>query len=97
MLSEARTLEPVGLIGAILETEGKLVMIKGFTEDSAIKDAGLEKGAVIIKVDGKSVESFADFKVAIIDKKPGEHVDLLYLDNAESGSKNVKSVDLVLR
>jgi uncharacterized iron-regulated protein len=97
VLSAAQSLEPVGLIGALLETEGKLVVIKGFTDNSASRDAGLEKGMIIIKVDGKKVESFADFKVAIIDKKPGESVDLSYLENADSGSKDVKSINLVLR
>jgi len=97
VLSPEQSLEPVGLIGALLETEGKLVVIKGFTDNSAIKDAGLLQGAVIIKVDDKKVESFADFKVAIIDKKPGERVKLFYLENAKSGSKDVKSVNLQLR
>jgi len=97
VLSPAQSLEPVGLIGALLETEGKLVVVKGFTDNSAIKDAGLLQGAAIIKVDDKKVESFADFKVAIIDKKPGDHVELFYLENAESGSKDVKSVNLQLR
>jgi uncharacterized iron-regulated protein len=97
VLSPAQSLQPVGLIGALLETEGKLVVIKGFTDNSAVKDAGLPKGAVIIKVDDKKVESFADFKVAIIDRKPGDRVDLFYLENAESGSKDVKSVTLELR
>jgi uncharacterized iron-regulated protein len=97
VLSPAQSLEPVGLIGALLETEGKLVVIKGFTDNSAAKDAGLLTGAVIIKVDDKKVESFADFKVAIIDKKPGDRVELFYLENAESGSKDVKSVNLQLR
>jgi uncharacterized iron-regulated protein len=97
VLSAEQSLQPVGLIGALLETEGKLVMIKGFSDNSAIKDAGLPKGAVIIKVDDTKVESFADFKMAIIDKKPGERVDLFYLENAESGSKDVKSINLELR
>ena len=97
VLSAKRTLQPAGLIGALLETEGKRVVIKGFSDNSAIKDAGLEKGTVIISVDDEKVESFADFKLAIMDKKPGDSVELHYLENAEAGSKDKKSIKLELR
>ena len=97
VLSEEQSLEPVGLIGALLETEGKLLVIKGFSDNSAAKDAGLVEGAVITGVDTETVESFADFKLAIMGKKPGDSVELHYLENAEGGSKDRKSVNLELR
>ena len=97
VLSEEQSLQPAGLIGAFLETEGKLLMIKGFSDNSAVKDAGLVEGAVILGVDNKTVESFADFKLAIMSKKPGDSVELHYLKNTESGSKDRESVNLELR
>ncbi len=97
VLSAKQTLKPVGLIGALLHTEGKLVVIKGFSDNSAAKDAGLVKGTVIISVDNKTVKSFSDFKLAILDKKPGDSIELHYLENAEAGSKDIKSVNLELR
>ena len=97
VLSAEQSLQPVGLIGAFLQTEGKLLVIKGFSDDSAAKDAGLEEGAVIISVDNETVESFADFKLAIMARKPGDSVELQYLTNAEGGSKNKKRVSLKLR
>ncbi len=97
VLSAEQSLQPVGLIGALLEAEGRLVIIKDFSHNSAIKDAGLPKGAVIIGVNDDAVESFADFKLAIIDKKPGDSIELHYLDNAEEGSKDRKSVTVELR
>jgi len=97
VLSTEQPLEPAGLIGAFLETEGKLLVIKGFSDDSAAKDAGLVEGAVITGVDNETVESFADFKLAIMGKKPGDSIELHYLENAEGGSKDRKSVNLVLR
>ena len=97
MLSTVQSLEPVGLIGALLETEGKLLVIKGFSDNSAAKDAGLVAGAVIISVNNKKVESFADFKLAIMGNKPGDSVELHYLENAEGGSKDRKTVNLELR
>jgi uncharacterized iron-regulated protein len=97
VLSSERSLDPVGLIGALLETEGQLVVIKGFSHNSAVKDAGVEKGAVIIGVDDEKVQSFADFKLAIMDKKRGDSIELHYLENAESSNKDTKSVNLELR
>jgi uncharacterized iron-regulated protein len=97
VLSEEQSLEPAGLIGALLETEGKLLVIKGFSDNSAAKDAGLTKGTVITGVDTETVESFADFKLAVMDKKPGDSIEIHYIDNAEGGSKDSRSVTLELR
>ncbi len=97
VLSEERTLEPIGLIGALLETEGELIVIRGFSHNSAIRDAGVEKGAVIVGVDDETVETFAEFKLALMNKKVGDSIDLHYLENADAGAKDKKSVTLVLR
>lgn len=97
VLSPLQSLKSGGLIGAMLETEGKLLVIKGFSDDSAVKDAGLQKGTVIIGVDDITVESFADFKLAVLDKKPGDSIELHYIDNAEAGGKHRKTIRLELR
>jgi uncharacterized iron-regulated protein len=97
VLSEEKSLNPIGLIGALLETEGKLIVIKGFSHNSAVRDAGVEKGAVIVGVDDESVENFAEFKLAMMNKKVGDSIDLHYLENADAGTKDKKSVKLELR
>jgi len=97
VISAQQELEPVGLIGAFLESEGKLVVIRDFSHDSAVKEAGLEKGAVIIGIDNRTIESFADFKLTLMEKRAGDTIKLRYLDSAEQGKKDVKSVEIVLR
>jgi uncharacterized iron-regulated protein len=97
VLSVEQSLPPTGLVGAFLETEGKLLTIEGFSDNSAVKDAGLKKGAVIIGVDEKQVENFSDFKFAIMSKKPGDTINLHYLDSAEAGKKKRKSISIELR
>ena len=97
VLSVKQTLGPVGLIGAFLNTEGKLLTIKGFSKNSAVKDAGLQQGSVIIGVNNETVENFADFKFAIINKKQGDTIELHCLDNADAGKKDRKSVSIELR
>lgn len=97
VLSEEKSLEPIGLIGALLETEGKQIVIRGFSHNSAVRDAGVEKGAVIIGVDDETVESFADFKLFLMNKKVGDSIELHYLESADAGTKDKKSVELELR
>jgi len=97
VLSTEQSLAPAGLIGAFLDTEGKLLKITGFSHNSAVKDAGLQQGTVIIGVDDEPVENFAEFKYAIINKKPGDTIELHYLDNDEAGKKDRKSVSIELR
>ena len=97
VLSTEQSLEPVGLIGAFLGSKGKLLVITGFTPDSAAKDAGLQKGTVIIGVDDHRVEGLADFKLAVMAKKPGDSIELHYLESAEAGKKEAESMRIELR
>ena len=97
VLSEQKSLEPIGLIGALLETEGKQIVIRGFSHNSAVRDAGVEKGAVIIGVDDETVENFADFKLTLMHKKAGDSIELHYLESSDAGTKDKKSVKLELR
>ena len=97
VLSVEQSLPPTGLIGALLDTEGKLLIVEGFSNNSAVKDAGLKKGAVIIGVDDEPVENFSDFKFAVMKKKPGDTINLHYLDDSKAGKKDRKSVTIKLR
>ena len=76
VMSVEQSLEPSGLIGAILDTDGGMLTIRGFSKNSAVKDAGVEKGAVIIGVNDEKVKSFSDFKLAIMDKQRGDSIEL---------------------
>ncbi|MGD2161412.1 MAG: ChaN family lipoprotein, partial [Gammaproteobacteria bacterium] len=97
VISAQQELEPVGLIGAFLESQGKLVVIKDFSYNSAAEDAGLKKGAVIIGIDEQTIENFADFKLILMEKRAGDTIELHYLDSAEEGGKDVKTVRIELR
>lgn len=97
VMSVEQSLQPTGLIGAILDTDGGILTIQGFSSNSAVKDAGLEKGAVIIGVNDYTVESFSDFKLAIMDKLRGDSIELHYLENADAEESDRKSVSIKLR
>jgi len=97
VLSTPQMLEPAGLIGAFLQAEGKLLVIKEFSDNSAAKDAGMPEGSVIVAVDANKVESFSDFKLAVLDKKPGDSIEISYLESTEDSSNGVKTLKLELR
>ena len=44
------------------------------TAPGAALKAGLKKGDVLVEVDGQSVKTTGDVRVALWDKKPGQHV-----------------------
>jgi len=61
-----------GLLGVLLdaESEGKGIAVKGFTDPSGAKDAGMQEGDRIVKVGEDPVESYSDIRIALLDSRP---------------------------
>jgi len=74
LLSKEEKLPPAGALGASLEEEGGLCRIRSLDPGGAAEKAGLKKGDVLVKVDGQPVKTTGDVRVALWDKKPGQHV-----------------------
>ena len=55
------------------------LIVYGVDQDSAAKKAGLAIGDVIVKLDGKSVESLIDLRGLLDDKAIGRHVNISVL------------------
>lgn len=53
---------------------GEGVRVENFSDQSAARDAGVQVGDVIIKIDGYKVESVAQLQEAIAQHKPGDKV-----------------------
>jgi Do/DeqQ family serine protease len=62
------------------------------TDASAAQDANLEKGDVITKFNGKSVNKMSELQEAIAQHRPGDKVSLTYVRD-----KKTHSVDVTLR
>ena len=58
-------------------------------ENSAAADAGIEKGDVIIAIDGKKVSKWAELTEMIAGKRPGDKVTVTYLHNKKKVEKTV--------
>jgi uncharacterized iron-regulated protein len=69
-------LPEAGVFGAFLDTGEEGVFISGFTETSSGKQAGMQEQDRILAIDGTSVNSYADLKIAMIDKQPGDAIDI---------------------
>ena len=74
LLSKEEQLPPAGTLGASLEEEGGLCRIRSLDPAGAALKAGLKKGDVLVEVDGQPVKTTGDVRVALWDKKPGQHV-----------------------
>jgi len=72
-------LPQAGLMGVLLEKGEKGVRISGVVPHSAADRAGIKKGDVIQHLNGESVTSVADIKVGMLDKSPGDKVELQIL------------------
>ncbi|HEB49481.1 MAG TPA: PDZ domain-containing protein [Desulfobulbus sp.] len=80
------SLEPAGKIGIMLKTEqpeqggqeGRMRIV-GISPHGKAGKAGLEKGDIILAIDGRPVHSMDDLKIGLMGKKPGDHVRLAIL------------------
>lgn len=82
------------------------VWVDKVNDASAAEEAGLEKGDVIIKFDGKEVHKMAEMQEAITQHKPGDKVTITWLRdkkqksatvtlrNSQGSTKVMKEVDL---
>lgn len=84
LLSEPVELPPSGKLGVMLDTRDDRVVVSDFSQDSAAKDAGILKQDQIVKLDGEFIASFADLKLTLMDKRPGDSVSVT-VERAGSG------------
>jgi len=73
---EDAKLPPKGRMGIILADDKKSV-VSGVLPGSAAKKAGMEKGDVILSLNGVSTEMLTDLRIFLVDKKPGDQLDIV--------------------
>jgi serine protease Do len=74
------------LLGGITD-EG--VKIEGIIKNSGAEEAGLESGDIVTKIDGETVQSVAEIKAILKDKKAGDVVEVRYLRNETENTTNI--------
>ncbi len=97
LLPQEQRLPPAGMLGAALDSGERGVEVMSFSEDSAAQAAGIREGDLILALDGEPVKRFADVKLALWDKKPGELVTVRILRSRWLLGDQELDVDVGLR
>lgn len=95
--SEPVELPPAGLLGAFLEAAADGVHILRLGKDSAIGAAGVTDNDVILAIDDQPVDSFAAIKLALLDRRPGDAVQVRYRHENWLGQTTEKTVTVTLK
>lgn len=95
--SEPLDLPAAGLMGVMLGDDTDGVSVAGFSEDSGAKAAGMQKGDRILAVDGQRVHGFADVKLSLLHKRPGDTVSVEIARPGEAASPASLVLDITLR
>ncbi|HQV15941.1 MAG TPA: ChaN family lipoprotein [Denitromonas sp.] len=96
VLSALRELPPAGLLGAYLESAKDGVRVGALTEESSLGMAGIAKDDILLAIDGVPVTGFAAVKMRLLDKKPGDKVDVRFRHRNWWGSEKEKTVMVML-
>ncbi|MBI1183732.1 Do family serine endopeptidase [bacterium] len=59
------------------------VYVDDVVEDGAADEAGIEKGDVIVKIDGKSIKAVPELQESVGSKRPGDHVNVVVNRNGK--------------
>lgn len=90
------TLPPAGLLGVFLQQRDDSVVIDDVTADGAAERAGLQKGDLLLALDGTRMSSVADVKIALLDKRAGEQVRVKVKREQASAAARLIEVDIAL-
>ncbi|WP_408648033.1 ChaN family lipoprotein [Thiocapsa bogorovii] len=77
-----------GLLGVMLESgvDRGGAVIQGFAETSGAKDAGIQEGDRIVQIGDQPVSAYADVRIALLDKGPGEKMPVEVLRKRTLGA-----------
>jgi serine protease Do len=77
-------------LGVVLSAKSKALEIEEVNEKSGAKDAGLQKGDVILTIDGTAVKKIEEIAEALKDRKAGSNVKITYRRGKEELTAEVR-------
>ncbi len=77
-------------LGVILNAKSKLLEIDAVNEKSGAKEAGLQKGDVILSLDGKKVTKIEEIGAILKDRKAGSTIKLIYRRKTDEVTVDVR-------
>jgi uncharacterized iron-regulated protein len=76
VVAEQHELPPAGKLGVFLDLQDSPPRVSGFDETSGAAEAGLKSGDRLLSIDGHAISSYADIRLALMDKGVGESVEV---------------------
>jgi uncharacterized iron-regulated protein len=91
-------LPAAGLLGVMLKAEGdgKGAEVEGLAENSGAKKAGIKEGDRIVRVGDSPVGTYADIRIALLDRRPGERVPVEVLRKRVLGGDETLAFEVEL-
>jgi serine protease Do len=77
-------------LGVVLSAKSKLLEVDEVNEKSGAKEAGLQKGDVILSIEGKKLKKIEDIAEVLKDRKAGSMVKMTYRRKGEEITVNVR-------
>jgi serine protease Do len=77
-------------LGVVLNIKSKALQIEEVNEKSGAKEAGLQKGDVILSIEGKAVKKIEEIGEALKDRKAGSTVKITYRRGKEEKTAEVR-------
>ncbi len=90
-------LSPAGLMGIMLSDSEQGVVASKIVPESAAARSGIDEGDLIVAVDGNRVSTSAEVRVLLLDRKPGEKIQLTIRRKKFILLKDELLLDLVLQ
>jgi uncharacterized iron-regulated protein len=97
LLTEELSLPPVGKLGIFMEDTAEGVRIGDVAHASGAKAAGLATGDYIRSLGGMSIADTTDLRIAMLDRRPGEAVDVIVSRNGTSGGNEELALRVMLQ
>jgi uncharacterized iron-regulated protein len=76
LLPNSIELPPAGKLGISMSDTPQGAIVDEFSHGSAAKEVGMKQGDQIISLDGEPVHTSADVRIALLDKQPGDKVEV---------------------
>jgi uncharacterized iron-regulated protein len=97
VFSPELALPSAGLLGLLLDTTPEGVKVKGVSEESAAGAAGIKEGDRLVAIDEQPITSYAALRMAMLERRPGETVNVRYERKPLFGGPTEKTIGVVLR
>ncbi len=90
------SLPSAGLLGIYMQKKGASVIVADLVPQGGAAKAGLRKGDQLVTIVGEAIETLGDVKITLLDKQPGDRINITVKRDASSTSPKVLEFEVVL-